>query len=224
VAEIKQLLEPLRPQSPVHPAEGTLDIAGVPMKGDPQAVLTMVEFSDFQCPYCKRHVDSTLPELQKEFVATGKVRYVFVDFPLESIHPHAFKAAEASHCAAEQQHFWEMHDRLFANQQALTPDDLVGHAKALGLDSTKFKQCLDSDKYAAKVKANVAEGEKFGVSGTPAVLIGVSQGNQVKASKLLVGSLPFSVFKEEIDKLAASRPARRQGWRRSGRPKSSGEQ
>jgi protein-disulfide isomerase len=203
VAEIKQLLEPLRPQSPVRPAEGSLDLTGVPLKGNAQAVLTMVEFSDFQCPYCKRHVDTTVPELEKEYVAAGTVRYAFVDFPLESIHPQAFKAAEAAHCAEEQQHFWEMHDRLFANQQALTPDDLVGHAKALGLDAATFKQCLDSDKYAGKIRANVAAGEKFGVSGTPAVLLGVSQGTEVKAVKLLVGSLPFSVFKEEIDKLLA---------------------
>jgi len=203
VAEIKQLLEPLRQQSPVHPVEGSLDLAGAPLKGNAQAVLTMVEFSDFQCPYCKRHVDTTLPELEKEYVVSGKVRYAFVDFPLESIHPQAFKAAEASHCAEEQQHFWEMHDRLFANQEALTPEDLVGHAKALGLDATRFKQCLDSDKYADRIKANVAAGERFGVSGTPAVLLGISEGTGVKGVRLLVGSLPFSVFKEEIDKLLA---------------------
>jgi len=203
VAEIKQLLEPLRQQSPVHPVEGSLDLAGAPLKGNAQAVLTMVEFSDFQCPYCKRHVDTTVPELEKDYVTSGKVRYAFVDFPLESIHPQAFKAAEASHCAEEQQHFWEMHDRLFANQEALTPEDLVGHAKALGLNTTTFKQCLDSGKYADKIKANVAAGERFGVSGTPAVLLGISEGTGVKGVKLLVGSLPFSVFKEEIDKLLA---------------------
>ena len=209
VAEIKQLLEPLRQQSPVHAAEGSLDLAGAPLKGSAQATLTMVEFSDFQCPYCKRHVDTTVPELEKEYVTSGKIRYAFVDFPLESIHPLAFKAAEASHCADEQHHFWEMHDRLFANQEALKPEDLVGHAKALGLDTTAFKQCLDSGKYADRIKANVAAGEKFGVSGTPAVLLGISQGTEVKAVKLLVGSLPFSVFKEEIDQLLAEQETKK---------------
>jgi protein-disulfide isomerase len=203
VADIKKLLESLRPPPPVRPVDGVLDIGSAAIKGDPQAALTIVEFSDFQCPFCKRHVDSTVPELEKQFVATGKVRYVFADFPLESIHPQAFKAAEASHCAAEQKKFWEMHDRMFAHQDTLAPESLVEHAKALGLDADKFKTCLDSGKYAEAIKASVAQGEKLGVSGTPAVVLGLSQGDQVKAVKLLVGSLPFAVFKEEIDQLMA---------------------
>jgi len=201
IAEIKKLLEPLRPPPPVKPVEGQLDTHGAPERGNPQATVAVVEFSDFQCPFCKRHVDTTLPQIDKEYISTGKVRYVFMDFPLESIHPMAFKAAEASHCAEEQQRFWEMHDRMFADQDALAPDQLVAAAKGLGLDEHKFKTCLDSGKYADRVKASVAEGEKFNVGATPAVLLATVENGEIKGSRLVLGALPYATFKEEIDKL-----------------------
>jgi protein-disulfide isomerase len=96
--------------------DAVVAIGDAPVKGNPNAKLTLIEFSDYQCPFCRRHAENTLPSLDKEYIATGKVRYVFHDFPLEAIHPQAFKAAEAAHCAGEQQKYWEMHGRLFANQ------------------------------------------------------------------------------------------------------------
>ena len=201
VAEIKKLLEPLRQPPPIRPVEGVVDTHGAPEKGGADARVALIEFSDFQCPFCKRHVDETLPQLDKDYVATGKVRYIFMDYPLESIHPEAFKAAEASHCAADQQRFWELHDRMFASQDSLIPDQLVEHAKALGLDANRFKQCLDSGQYAARVKASIAEGEKFGVSATPAVLLGTVEGGKIQARRLVLGALPYAAFQEELDNL-----------------------
>jgi len=206
IAEIKKLLEPLRPPPPVKPVEGRLDTHGAPERGNAEAKVAIVEFSDFQCPFCKRHVDTTVPQIDKDYISTGKVRYVFMDFPLEAIHPMAFKAAEASHCAEEQQHFWEMHDRMFANQDTLAPEQLVAHAKALGMDGQKFKTCLDSGKYAERVKTSVTEGEKFDVGATPAVLLGVVENGEIQASRLLLGALPYSAFKQEIDKLLGEAP------------------
>ena len=133
------------PQPPL-PAELVTD--GAPFKGSPDAPLTIVEFSDFQCPFCRRHWQQTYGQLDRDYISTGKVRYVFRHFPLERIHPQALKASEATECAAAQGKFWEMHDRLFANQQALMPADLVKHAQALGLgrDTLRGLLCRPDDR------------------------------------------------------------------------------
>jgi protein-disulfide isomerase len=203
IAEIKALLEPLRAPSPVGPAKGRIDTLGAPEKGNARASVAMVEFSDFQCPFCKRHFDATVPRIQKNYIDTGKVRYVFMDFPLESIHPLASKAAEASHCAAEQKQYWKMHDRLFANQDKLARNQLMAHAKALGLEERRFATCLDSGKYANRVKASLAQGERLGITGTPAIVLGHNRNGNIEATRLIVGAQPFDLLKEELDKLLA---------------------
>ena len=144
-----------------------------------------------------------MPKLEKEYVETGKLKYVARDFPLETIHKFARKASEAFWCANEQGKGAEMHDRLFANQQQLQPEALEKHAEALGLNVQTFKTCLDSDKYADKITASLQEGQKVGVTGTPAFLLGYTQGDgaEIKAVKFLVGALPFTTFKDNIDKL-----------------------
>ena len=131
------------------------------------------------------------------------MKHVFMDFPLP-MHSNAMKASEAGLCAGDQGKFWEMHDKLFANQQALKPEDLVKHAEALGLDTAKFKECLDSGKHAAEIKKTMAEGQKAGISGTPAFLIGyMEQDGKVKATKKIVGAQPYPAFKAAIDELLA---------------------
>ena len=144
-----------------------------------------------------------MPKLEKEYIATGKLKYVARDFPLDMIHPFARKASEAFWCANEQGQGEAMHDRLFANQQQLQPEALEKHAEALGLDVQAFKTCLGSSKYTDKITASLKEGQKVGVTGTPAFLLGYTQadGAEVKAVKLLVGALPFDTFKDNIDKL-----------------------
>jgi protein-disulfide isomerase len=133
-----------------------LPIDGFPSKGSQTAKLILIEFTDYQCPFCSRHVQQTLPQIERDYVNTGQVRYVVRDFPLESIHKDALKAAEAAHCAGEQGKYWPMHDQLFANQNALGRDDLSADAGALGLDVQGIRRCLDSDKYAAKIRQDLA--------------------------------------------------------------------
>jgi protein-disulfide isomerase len=203
--EIKKLLA-ARPQAapagPADPVNVVLDVTGAPFKGDKNAKYTVIEFSEYQCPFCGRHVRDTYPQLDKEYIQPGKVKYVFLDFPLESIHKNAFKAAEAGNCASEQGKFWEMHDVLFANQQKLEPAQLTEHAKTVGLDAAKFQQCLDSGKFAADVRKDMAEAGKAGVTGTPTTLIGLTQPNgKVKVLKAIRGAQQFANFKTTLDEL-----------------------
>jgi protein-disulfide isomerase len=168
------------------PVKRTEVAATGPGKGPEGAPITIVEFSDFQCPFCSKALAS-VDEVMKAY--DGKVRLVFRHFPLE-FHKQAPKAAEASMCAADQNKFWEMHDKLFANQQALMPDDLKKHAAELGLDAARFNECLDSGKHAATVTKDFEEGKKAGVTGTPAFFI-----NGIALS----GALPPEEFKSIID-------------------------
>jgi protein-disulfide isomerase len=205
--EIKKLLA-ARPAA-AAPTEQALNaiisVDGEPFKGDKNAKLTLVEFSEFQCPFCGRHVRDTFPQLDKEYIQTGKVKYVFSDLPLESIHKNAFKASEAAHCAGEQNKFWEMHDRLFANQNAIEPANLTAHAQAIGADTKKFQACLDSGKYSAEIRKNIAEANKYGIQGTPTFVIGLTQPNDpktIKVLKVIRGAQNIAAFKEALDSLA----------------------
>jgi len=129
---------------------------------------------------------------------------VLRDLPLEPIHPFALKAAEATHCAAEQGKYWEMHDRLFANQREISRPDLSKHAQALGLNVSAFDQCLDTGKSTARIRKDVAEAEKLQATGTPTFFVGLTDGNtQIKGTRI-VGAVPYQTFKEAIDKLLAS--------------------
>jgi protein-disulfide isomerase len=169
----------------------------------PDARVTLVEFTDYQCPFCARHQRDTVPRPQEAYIKTGKLKYVVRNFPLESIHPAALKAAEAAHCASEGGKYWEMHERLFVNPRALGPDDLVLHAQALGLDSQAFTRCLESGKYATRVRQAQAEGERAGVRGTPVFFLGLTEPNaeKITAVTTIRGAHPFARFEEAIEKL-----------------------
>jgi protein-disulfide isomerase len=178
-----------------------LNVENAPTKGAKNAKLTLIEFSDYQCPFCKRHAESTFHQIDKTYISTGKIRYVFRDFPMETIHKQAQKAAEAALCAGDQGKYWEMHDKLFAKQEALDLVHLSGYAKSVGVEIPSFKKCLVSGKYNDMVRQNSAEGLKIGINGTPSFLLGISDGNKVKSSKLIIGAQPFFAFKQEIDAL-----------------------
>jgi protein-disulfide isomerase len=172
--------------------------------GDEAAKLTMVEFSDYQCPYCGRYANETFSKLIEAYVKTGKVRYVLRNYPIQSIHPLAEKAAEAAECAGDQGKYWEMHERLFQNQKALTTDELPGHAAAIGLDEGAFRQCMDSGKFAGKIASDVADGAKLRVSGTPGFYFGFADAKEpgkIRAVKLLSGAQPIGAFTELIEGL-----------------------
>ena len=202
--EIKTLLQNRTPAPP--PQNVVLDISGHPSRGENGARLILIEFSDYQCPFCSRHFRDTAPQIDKEYIQTGKLKHVFLDLPLESIHKSAFKAAEAAHCAGEQGKFWEMHDRLFANQLTLEP--WKPHAEAVGLDVTKFEDCLSSGRHAAQIRADMAEAQKAGFTGSPSFFLAYSdpRSTKVKTVARLVGAQPFASFKAVIDKLLAEPP------------------
>jgi protein-disulfide isomerase len=136
--------------------------------GDPK--VTVIEYSEFECPFCGRFARETFPAIRLAYIDTGKVRWIFRHFPLPA-HDHAQAAAEASECAADQGKFWEYHDLLFKNQSALRNADLKSYASQLGLDRTTFDECLDSGAKAARVQADFDLGRSSGVPGAPVYLI-----------------------------------------------------
>ena len=156
-------------------------------KGSKNSPVTLIEYSDYECPYCAR-AEATIKDVLDEY--GSKIYFVYKDFPLP-FHNNAQKAAEASRCALEQNKYWEYHDALFKNQQSLDTNSLKTYAKSLGLDETKFSECLDSNKYTEKVKQDIEEGQSKGVTGTPTFFVN---------GKMLVGAQPFDAFKEIIDK------------------------
>jgi protein-disulfide isomerase len=203
--QLEEIHNLLRARAGVPPtaAGAVVTVDGAPTKGDKDARVTLVEFSDYQCPFCGRFYRETWPEIDRDYVKTGKVKYVFRDFPLEGLHPQALKAAEAAHCAAEQGKYWAMHDRLFDGQAALEDKDLTQHAGAVGLDVTRFEQCLQSGRYTAQVRQSLQDGAQLGVSGTPTFIVGLSEPGSptIKAAAILRGAQPYSSFKQALDSL-----------------------
>lgn len=164
--------------------------------GDKDAPVVMIEFSDLQCPFCRSFWRDTLPLIKSEYIDTGKVRFVYRDFPL-SFHPGAMPAAQAVECAEEQSKFWEMHDKIFIEQDKqgsgtiqFGVGDLKKWAGEINLNAGKFNSCLDSQKYAEEVNNDAKDGQAAGVTGTPGFFIN---------GRLVVGAQPFSVFKSVID-------------------------
>ena len=189
---------PTAPQAPTAAGPVDVEFADAPMLGNKNAKVALVEFTDYQCPFCGQLFTNTFPQIKKEYIDTGKVRYYVRDFPLVQIHPQAQKAAEAASCAEEQGKFWEMHDKLFANQTALQIDDLKKYAADLGLNTGNFNKCLDDGKYAQKVKDSTTAGGTYGVRGTPSTFVGKVDGNKIKGIEVS-GAQPFDSFKTQID-------------------------
>ena len=160
------------------------------VQGDANAPVTMIEFADYQCPYCVRFYTDTLPQIEKQYVETGKVKIVYRDFPLSSLHPYAEKAAEAAECAGEQGKYYEMHDLLFEKGVNGGAETYKGYAADLGLDTSKFNTCLDSGAMEGEVSKDLQDGANAGVRGTPAFVIN---------GQLVSGAQPFSVFQQVIE-------------------------
>jgi protein-disulfide isomerase len=192
-------------QNTTNPESMFLSLEGTPVMGDAKAPLTIIEFGDYECPYCGRHSNQVLPQIIDDYVKTGKVRYFFKDTPIESIHPQAFKAAEAALCAGEQGKYWEMHDRLFKNQQTLAVNQLPAHAAALGLDLAKFRQCLDQDTYSAEIRKSIQDAMKSGLRGTPTFLVGTLDGKEPTDVTVLSGGQPFLRFQQILDQMLAQK-------------------
>lgn len=196
------------PSAP-SPSGGTVSLAdtskGFAGKlGNDDAPIVIVEYSDFQCPFCRSWFNDSKSRLQTEYIDTGKVQLVYKDFPL-SFHPMAQPYAEAARCAGDQGKFWEFHDKIFEEQSKfgqgtinnITTDDVKKWAANFGLNTTEFNSCLDTSKYSATIQSNFSDGSAAGVSGTPSFIIGTRDGT----GQLLVGAQPYSNFKSAIDAL-----------------------
>ncbi|MBI5225307.1 DsbA family protein [Candidatus Micrarchaeota archaeon] len=176
-----------------QPSAPNFKLEGVAFKGKESAPITIIEYSDFQCPFCSRFYAETLPSILKDWVDTGKAKLYYKHFPLSQIHPNAEKAAEASECAKDQGKFWEMHDKMFQNGNALSVDDLKRYAADLKLDTAKFNTCLDGGSKASIVAEQLQEGIGAGVTGTPSFFIN---------GQNIVGAQPYSVFQQVLQSYA----------------------
>ncbi len=159
------------------------------VKGDEDAPVTIVEWSEFECPFCTRFYNQAYAQIKKEYIDTGKVKIVFRDFPL-GFHAHAQKAAEAAECAGEQGNYWEMHDKLFEEGLGSGVATFKEYARDLGLNSNKFDDCLDNGDMADEVAKDMRDGQAVGIRGTPGFIIN---------GQLVTGAQPFSVFQQAID-------------------------
>jgi protein-disulfide isomerase len=204
--QIRQALEKQAPapiaQPPAQPPQernGKVNVESSYALGTDGAPLTMVIFTDYQCPFCQRFEMQTFAEIKKNWIDTGKLRFVVHDQPLD-FHPNAMKAAEATRCAGEQGKFWELRAKLVPNAEQLQREKLPDYAREVGLDVGKFNVCLDSGRHVEKIRAEITEASALGVNGTPSFLIGKSNGKTVEGA-LVVGALPYAVFEQKLNEL-----------------------
>jgi len=158
--------------------------------GDSEAPVTMIVFGDYQCPYCKKMFDETETKIRTKYVDTGMVQMVYRDYPLDSIHPFARKAAEASQCAGDQGSYWQYHDALFAKQAEIPALNFTELAVSMKLDGTIFDECLSSGKFTAEVEKDSQDGQALGIEGTPASYIN---------GTLIPGAYPYETFEQVIE-------------------------
>ena len=168
-----------------------------PALGSADAPLTLVEFADFQCPFCRRFHTTVFDDIKKNFVDTGKLRYVSRDLPLP-MHKHATQAANAARCAGEQDQFWAMRHVLIVNSHKLEHDDLVTYARELHLNQGAFRRCLDGNKYDAAVQQDAAVAAQIGITGTPSFVLGETVKEGPFEGIKIVGAQPYAVFDEKI--------------------------
>lgn len=164
--------------------------------GRADAPVTIVEYTDYQCAYCARFQADTYPEIRKNFIDTGKVRFIKRDLPLD-VHPEALKAAQAGRCAGEQGKFWEMHDLLSANSSLLGAETYLRFARELSLDAREFKACVDSDRHLSDIRAGVEGAAAIGIRSTPSFVVGTVKGDTLEGTEI-VGAFPYAVFEKRI--------------------------
>ena len=207
ISEIKTAPAPQPAQQPTQPSGPQIfrvSLDDDPVLGNPNAPVTVVEFSDFQCPFCSRFFEQTLPLLEENYINTGKVKLVYKDLPLDNLHPNARPVHIAAECADEQGKFWEYHDVLFEKQSEwnrLSSADLSSqlnqYATSMGLNSASFDSCLSSQDIADEVNADFLQAASYGATGTPTFFIGTEKDGFIK----LVGAQPYAAFQGAIDNL-----------------------
>lgn len=201
--QIRQLLEkqgtaPQQGGDQITKAKVTIE--GAYTMGSKDAPLTMVEFTDFQCPYCQRFHVQTFAELKRDYIDTGKLRFVSRDLPLD-FHPNAMQAAEAARCAGEQGQFWAMRDQMNSNPEKLDMNNLVSWAQDLKLNVAGFRSCVESQKYKNAIQTDILAAQRIGANGTPSFVVGKSTPDGVDG-ELIVGAMPYSMFDQKLKELA----------------------
>lgn len=208
--EIKQLLArqqqrqaPTAPSVPPKLENLTVKGGAIYVLGKSDAPLTLVEFTDYQCPFCARFETTTFPEIKKNYIDTGKVRLILRDLPLD-FHPFALKAAQSVHCAGDQGKFWEMKELVFKNQNKIDVDSLAGYAKDLSLNGDTFKSCMAEGKHLKEIGDEATYAQSLGITGTPTFILGKAVGDSVEGRKI-VGALPLDVFEGAINEMLEKR-------------------
>ena len=214
IAELKEIRRTLGDQQKAKVAKGETDESGASVVavsdsdrqnlGAVTATLTLVEFTDYQCPFCKRFHDRSWPELKAKYVDTGKVRYVVRDLPLE-IHSAAMPAAIAARCAGEQGKFWPVHEALFNSQEPLSPEMIRKTVAGFGVAQPAYEKCVADPQTRAGINADIAEAESIGINGTPGFVLGSKKGGKLVGT-LILGSQPTDVFTSRIDALLKAAP------------------
>ncbi len=213
LGELRQIRSVLERQQQAPPAPSAMqennmpvkvDVKGAPSLGQANAPITIIAFTDYQCPFCKRFDTQTFPGLKKNYIDTGKVRYVVKDLPLEAMHPHAYKAAEATHCAADQGMYWQMRDKLVLNAEKLDLGAIAAYAGEIGIKVEPFKACLEKGKHADTVKRSLAQASTLGIGGTPTFVVGKGNGDVITGVKM-VGALPLEMFEQKMKEVLAGR-------------------
>lgn len=201
--ELKKMVK--GPGQPELKPPPTMSVAGELYKGEPAARVAIIEYADFQCPFCRRFESQVYPNIRDRYIQTGKLKYFHRDMPLV-FHQGAMPAARAVHCASEQGKFWEMHDSLLGDAASLTPADIDDRAGKLGMNVSELDKCISSDRFADIIQRGITEASTMQISGTPTFIIGTldAQGNLMSVKKTVVGASPFEAFKAAIDPLLAS--------------------
>jgi protein-disulfide isomerase len=197
------------PRVPATP----VSLEGAAVRGNPTAPVVVVEYGDYQCPFCAAAEHGAVSEMDAAYIKPGKVEFAFRQHPLETLHPLALETAEATVCAGRQGKFWPMHASLYGDQQHLDEASLVARADRLGLDVARFKACLGGD-VADQVRQDGKDAEALGLMSTPTFLIGVRQADgRVRVASVLTGARPFADFQKAIDPLLANGDESRAGER-----------
>jgi len=198
-----QLFEPKQGHPSAAPAPRNseqstkLNVKGAPTQGRTDVPVTLVMYTDYECPFCRRFETQTLPEIRKQFIVPGKLKLVIMDAPLD-IHPNARKAAESTRCAADQNLFWEFRDKLSLRNESLDITRLKSYANEVGLDSARFDECMTGGKYAKTIADAVVEAGRQGVGGTPSFIVGIENNGIVEGVRIM-GAQPYAVFEQKLN-------------------------
>ena len=196
----QRLAQPSEPQARAIPAlTSPLLLQGEPALGDPNAPLTIVEFSDFECSYCRRFHEQVMPQLKRDYIDTGLVRFVHKDLPLP-FHPHALPAAAAARCAGEQDRYWDLYSGLFDQQNCLNCKGILAIAAEEELNTTALKACMERESTLAVINANRSEASLHNISATPTFIVGPTRSNDSLDGQIIEGAVPWDTFKSTIEK------------------------